>query len=374
MARGYSAAADILTRTRDGQDLNRIWDDFQSALDDYNATRQPLIDLLSAPVDSVIEDITTPGTERFEEASEFGIPVSIRPQPVTTPRAYPFKWYDLRQGYTWQFLANSSARQIDMVLQMAMEANNALEFEQVMKALFNDANRSASLTPGGTVYTVVALYNADGTVPPAYKGLTFAGSHTHYFTTGAAALDSTDLTDVAGTVEHHGFTRAQGYNIVLLVNPAEATVIQTFRRGVVNNNSQTSNYDFIPAQGANQALLLPPGYTLAGNQVPNEFAGLEVVGSWGPYLIVQDYQIPAGYVVAVATQGRATQTNVVGIREHENAQLRGMIQKPGNNNAYPLIDSYFIRGLGTGVRQRGAAAVMQVTASGSYSVPATYAW
>jgi len=372
MAKGYAAAADVLTRTRDGQDLNQIWTDFNAALESYNATRQPLISLLSSPVSTVIEDVTTPGTERFEEASEFGIPVSIRPAPVTVQRAYPFKWYDLRQGYTWQFLAAASGQQIDSVLNMAMEASNALEFEATMKALFNNANRLATVT--GTQYNVLALYNADGAIPPAYKGLTFAGSHTHYFTTGAATLDSTDLTDVAATVEHHGFTRAQGYNIILLVNPAEAAVIQTFRRGVVNNNTQTALYDFIPATGANQALLLPPGYTLAGNQAPNEFAGMEVVGSYGPYLIVQDYQIPAGYLVAVATAGSSTQTNVIGIREHENTQMRGLIIMPGNNSAYPLRDSFFVRGLGSGVRQRGAAAVLQVAVSGTYTVPATYAW
>lgn len=372
MAKGYSVAADVLTRTRDGQDLNQIWADFSAALAEYNATRQPLISLLSSPVTTLIEDITTPGTERFELATEFGIPSSIRPQPVTVQRAYPFEWYDMRQGYTWQFLVNATATQIDAVMSMALEASNALEFEQTMKALFNSANRLA--TVGGTQYNVLALYNADGSVPPPYKGQTFLGSHTHYFTSGAASLDSTDLTDVAGTVEHHGFVRSAGYSIILLVNPAEATVIETFRRGVANNNSQTSNYDFIPAQGSNLSLLLPPGYTVAGGMPPNSFAGMEVHGSWGPYLIVKDYQIPAGYVVAVASQGNSSNTNVIGIREHENDQVRGLIIKPGNTAGYPLIDSYFVRGLGAGVRQRGAAAVLQVTASGSYTVPATYAW
>src|SRR5688572_32046910 len=175
MAKGYSSSADVLTRTRDGQDLNAIWATYTATLSEYNATRQPLIDLLSAPVTSVIEDITTPGTESFEEASEYGIPSSIRPAPVTTQRAYPFKWYDLRQGYTWQFLINAASAQLDAVLDMALEASNRLEFEQVMKALFNNANRTASVS--GTPYTVVALYNNDGTVPPAYKGQTFPGSH-----------------------------------------------------------------------------------------------------------------------------------------------------------------------------------------------------
>jgi hypothetical protein len=100
---------------------------------------------------------------------------------------------------------------------------------------------------------------------------------------------------------------------------------------------------------------------------------MNVVGTYGPYLIVEHGTIPSGYLVAAASAGRSTSLNVVGIRQHSQASLQGVILKPGNNNAYPLIDSMFIRGLGTGVGRRGAAAVMQLTA-GAYAVPAAYAW
>lgn len=378
MPKGYSTSGDILTRTRDGQDLNNIWRSYADALTEFNATRQPLVDLLSGSVTTLIEDIVQPGTNRFEEASEFGIPQSIRTQPTVTQRAYPFKWYDLRSAYTFQFLSGgesgegASAAQLDSIINSAMEADNALVFQQVMKALFNNANRTATIN--ANPYTVTALYNADSSWIPSYKGQSFDGAtHTHYVASGAATLDSTDLTDIAGTVEHHGYTRGEGYNIILLVNPQEADVIATFRRGVANNNGQTSLYDFIPTAGNNFSLMLPPGYTLVGGLNQNQFAGLEVAGSWGPYLIVKDYQIPAGYMVAAATAGMNTSLNVIGIREHANAALRGLVLKPGSNNTYPLVDSYFVRGIGTGVRARGAAAILQVTA-GAWSVPSTYAW
>jgi hypothetical protein len=387
MAKGYGTSADIIFKTRDGQDLNRIWDDYEAALRSFNETRQPLISLLASPLTEVIEDITPPGQERFERASEFGIPQSIRPAPAPTQRAYPFEWWDLRAAYTFQFLnggnsgAPVSSRQLDLILSQAMEADNALQFDLVMKALFNSANRTASVT--GLPYTVTALYNADGAFIPTYKGTSFNGAtHTHYLGTGAGGqtkFDPGDFIELAGTVEHHGYTRAQGYNIVFLMNPADAQAsVQNFVRNTAFNNgiaSPVSLYDFIAAQGQNTTLMLPPGYTLAGGLPNNTFAGMEVLGSWGPYLIVQDAQIPLGYMVAVATAGQSTTTNVIGIREHETASMRGLILKPGNNNAYPLIDSYFIRGMGTGVRQRGAAAVMQLNvASGSYAVPASMAW
>jgi len=384
MAKGYSAKADILTRTRDGQDLNQVWNDFNEALDSFNAARQPLIDLLSSQVTGIVDEVGIPGTERFELATEFGIPQSIRPVPTVTSRAYPFDWYDLRQGYTWRFLTKASTAQLDAVLQQALEAENALVFEQVTKSLFNSANRSATLDGIVTPFTVVALYNADGTVPPPYKGQNFAGSHTHYLGSGAnagqVAFDPQDFLDLAGTVEHHGFTRAQGYNIVFLMNPADAaaSVVKYVRNQAFASGGAvpaTSLYDFIPANGSNFSLLLPPGYQLVGGLAPNSFAGIDVVGTWGPYLILQDYQIPAGYMVAAATAGQSNQLNIIGIREDSDPALQGMILKPGNNNAYPLIDSYFIRGIGAGVRQRGAAAIMKLDNSGgAYTVPASMVW
>lgn len=384
MAKGYSARADILTKTRDGQDLNQVWNDYLSALDDFNAARQPMIDLLSSRVTGIVDEIGAPGTERFELATEFGVAQSIRPTPTVTSRAYPFDWYDLRQGYTWRFLQKATTQQIDAVLNVAMEAENALVFDQVMKSLFNNVNRTATVDGVVTPFTVVALYNGDGSYIPTYKGQSFAGSHNHYLgsgaNTGQVAFDPQDLLDVAGTVEHHGFTRSQGYNIILFMNPADAaaSVVKYVRNQafVSGGTTQvTSLYDFIPTQASNQSLLLPPGYQLTGGLAPNQFAGLEVAGSWGPYLIVQDYQIPAGYMVAAATAGGNTNLNIIGIREDENPALQGLVIKPGNNNAYPLIDSHFIRGIGAGVRQRGAAAIMKLDATGgAYTVPASMVW
>lgn len=384
MANGYSARADILTRTRDGQDLNQVWDDYAAALASFNATRQPLIDLLSSPVTGIVDEITNPGTEQFELATEFGIPQSIRPTPTTQSRAYPFAWYDLRQGYTWRFLQKATTAQLDSVLNVALEAENNLVFQQTMKSLFNNANRTTTIDGFTTPFTVVALYNNDGSYIPPYNGKTFAGTHQHYIgsgtNSGQTAFDPNDFIELAGLVEEHGFSRANGYNIVFLMNPADAAAgpVQFVRNQLfVSGGSTTvkSLYDFIPTQASNQTIMLPPGYTLVGGLAPNTFAGLEVAGSWGPYLIVQNNQIPAGYMVAAATAGNSSQLNIIGIRQDENPALQGLVLKPGNNNAYPLIDSYFIRGIGAGVRQRGAAAIMKLDNSGgAYTVPATYAW
>lgn len=369
MAKGYHAAADLLTRTRDGQDLNELWDQYAEALAAYNATRQPLIDLLSVQVTDPIVDTTAPGTEDFEEATEYGIAVAKRPLLVPTARAYPFKWWDMRAAYTWQFLQKASRQQLDNVMNMAVEAENRLVFLHVMRALFNSANRTTLID--GASFTVEALYNADSRYIPSWDGVDFDSStHTHYVYSGNSSVDSKDLEDLAALVEEHGFTPSRGFDIIIMVNKQEGDVIKTFQRGVTNNNSVKATFDFIPATGT--GFQLPVGWQVAaGSQQSPTLQGLDVIGSYGSYIIVQNGQIPAGYMVAVATAGRNSPANVIGIREDSNPSLRGLVLKPGNNNNYPLIDSHFIRGLGAGVAEPGAAAVMRVHSS-AYAVPSAY--
>lgn len=391
MAKGYNASGDILTRTRDGQDLNAIWQQYNQLLAEFNNQRQPLVDLLSFTVTGAIEDIVQPGQERFEEATEFGIPQGIRPAPVPTARAYPFKWYDTRAAYTFQFLvggpsqsSGASSAQLEAILNTVMEADNQLQFELVMKAFFNSANRTTLVD--GTEYNVPALWNADGAYIPPYDGVTFNGAtHTHYLSSGAnagqTAFDPQDHLDLAKTVEHHGYTRAAGYNVFFLMNStdAEAGIARFVRnQAFVSGGASTvtSLYDFIPSQGQNFAVQLPPGYTLVGGLPPNSFAQLNVIGSWGPYLAVTNGQVPLGYMAAIATRGQSVTTNLIGIREHANPAMRGLVLRPGNTQAgYPLIDSFYIRGLGTGVGPRGAAALMKLdNTGGAYTVPTTFAW
>ena len=65
-------------------------------------------------------------------------------------------------------------------------------------------------------------------------------------------------------------------------------------------------------------------------------------------------------------------SNPVGFRQHSNASLRGLRLLSGAQHDYPLVDSFYQRGFGTGVRHRGAGVVMQITA-GAFAVPAAFA-
>ena len=370
MAQGISASGDILFATRDGQDLNAIWNQYQEMLAAFNATRQPLLDLMTFNVTEIIEDIANAVEEDFEQASEFGLPKSIRPVTTIQQRAYDFNWYDVGTRFTFAYLADAPASQLDTVHAQMVEADNRLQFRLVMRRLFNNNNNNTLIQ--GTAYAAKPLYNADGEFIPNYLTNTFnAATHTHYVVSGAATLDSGDVEQLAGLLEEHGYKASNGYQVIILMNPATVTPqLRAWRAGVTNQNSAVASYDFVPPSGTN--IILPSTVTLFGGQPSSRFAGFDVVGAYGPYLLLQDGNIPVGYLFAFATQGNATSTNLIGIRQHVNASLRGLLLRGGDRNDYPIINSTYVHGLGTGIRQRGSGAIMQITTNGSYTIPAAY--
>ena len=367
-ARGYGTEGDVITQTTDGRDLNHLWEEFSQTLLLRNERRQVLIDFLTFPVQQIIEDVPQVGTDDFEEASEFGEPKSIRPPLSYFSMAYDFKWYDLATRFTWKFLAEATAAQVESFHASALEADNRLVFKKVMNTIFNASNLSATIR--GNNYTVYKFYNNDGTTPPDYNGNTFLSSHNHYLTSGAATIDSDDVESMYEHLRHHGYSEVNGLRMVLMVNPTEGVQIRKFRANTVNNNSKTALYDFIPSTGSAPFIL--PSQGLIGQQVSSDLEGLRVIGSYGPIIVVEEDYIPTGYVFMFATGGKENIQNPVGFREHANTQLRGLRLIPGDRANYPLVNSFYNRGFGTGVRQRGAGVVFQITASGSYTSPTNF--
>jgi hypothetical protein len=233
-----------------------------------------------------------------------------------------------------------------------------------MDALFIPENRTATIDD--ETVDVYALYNGDGTVPPNYLTNTHDGTHTHYLVSGAATVTSGDLDDLQEHLRHHGFGTENGVQHVLLCNSRETKAIKKFR--IANGD----DYDFIPAAGEPLDRILEPGQQVAGNQPAPSYAGVRVVGKYGDLLILENDLFPAGYITIVGTGGSANLNNPVGLREHRDPNLRGLKLVKGVQPDYPLMDSFYTRGFGTGVRQRGGSAVMQIKPSGTYTAPARY--
>lgn len=360
-ARGFNTAGDVLTQTLDGRPLDALFREFQASLGFWNAKRQLIVDLLTFPVTSPIEDVPQGVTEDFEEASEFGVPKGISGFNYFS-LGYDFKFYDLAIRYTWKFLLDATAAQVENMNAMALEADNRLVFQKVLRAVFNNVNRTTNIR--GQNYNVYPFYNNDGTTPPTYKNNTFASTHNHYITSGTVAIQSADMDEIEEHLVHHGYGSQNGSQLVFMVNRTEGNVIRQFRVAT------GASYDFIPAQGAPAFLM--PGMGIEGGRPASTFRGLSVIGSYGPWMIIQEDYIPSGYVMAFATGGEQQATNPVGFRQHTNSSAQGLQLVKGANPDYPLIDSFYRRGFGTGVRHRGAGVVMQITTNGTYAIPTAY--
>lgn len=371
---GAHTHGDIVQRLADGTDPNDLWTEFQQTLEAWNASRQAIVDFLTYPVTQQIESVGQGTLVDFELASEFGVPVGVREALTYFQMGYTLDWYDIATRYTWRFLLDSDARQVEAVHQAILEADNRLIFTKVMNALFRNTNRTASIQ--GQNYNVYSLYNGtDGTVPPTYKTNTFTNTHTHYRFSGAASVDSGDVEEMIDDLRSHGYGDNEGSRLVLMVNKAQGDVIRTFRFGVANNNAAVAKYDFIPAQGTSPLIIpnaLQGAGLLGGNQPPGSIDGMSVIGSYGPAFIVQEDYIPPGYMLLFATGGTANLNNPVGLREHANPAARGLQLVQGPIAQYPLQESYYRRGFGSGIRQRGAAMVMRIHAS-AYAIPTEYA-
>lgn len=367
---GYHTEGDLVTVTLDGIDVNSLWDEFQATLDIYNQKRAQLIGLLTYPVTNLVETVPQVGDATFEEASEFGVPKSSRVTVDYFQLGYDFKWYDVANRFTWKYLADADARQIQAIHNKILEADQKLVFRKVMEAIFDNRNRSTDIRT--QTYNVYPIYNNDGTIPPAYKGETFDGTHNHFVVSAGAQVDSGDLEDAYEHIAEHGFSIENGTTVISMVNRTQAKEIRKFKAGVVNNNGVTANYDFIPAAGQ-PAIIIPNADGLLGERPPSSYKGFRVIGSYADVLIIEESYIPEGYMLTFGSGGAGNLQNLVGLREHANQAMRGLRLLPGNQQNYPLVESFYNRGFGTGVRQRGGAVVTQFKASGSYDIPTVYA-
>lgn len=364
---GINERSDVLTQAGDGSDLNEIWAEIQQTLAVWNRQRESLISKLTFPVTEVIEHVGMPGSTDFEEASEYGQPRGASGYSYVN-RGYDFKFYDLAMRFTWMFLAEAGQNQIRNLTNQALEADERLRFNKVMKTVFNPLN-VAGIADKNIPTTVVKFYNGDGEVPPPFKTNTFTGSHTHYSTTqnlaSSATLTSATLDAVEDDFYSHGYSPQQsGTKLVLMVSRQEGKIVRGFTR------TGGAKYDFIPSSNYGGGIFLPMnGGIIArpGGEMQEE------IGTYGPFHIVEDLYIPSGYLAFFASGGDFSINNPIGIREHANSAYRGLTIIPGSRSDYPLTDSFFRRGFGTGVRQRGAGFLVQVTASATYTVPAIYA-
>lgn len=344
---GFAVRSDVIPTvpgrrglTLDGQSHSDIWTELLERNAAFNRTMGALMSLLVYNVDRAQDRVAIPSNNGFEEATEFGQPRKRRVQYVF--RGFPLRHVDTGVGYSQEFLDSANSREILALsddVEMDWTRENLIE---ALNAIFQDSN----VTDMDGI-SIKRLYNNDGEVPPKWKTYTHAGSHTHYLT--SAALDLAAMAAAELHLTHHGFD-GQMYT---LANKVDVDTI----RGLTG---------FVPAVSADRPIVVDGN--IIGGTSPTSLGGLAVQGYLGKSAIVEEDEIPSGYLVNWSTGGTLSPRNILGMRVHENSSARGLRLVQGTKQDYPLFDAYWDGYLGAGVRQRGGAVVTQIT-GGAYTAP-----
>ena len=271
----------LVNKTADGVDLNLIWDEIETLLAAWNGERQTVASLISypttVPADAVPQSLNV---EPFDEASEFGIPKGVAPPPDYLKVGYTFKDYDKSARYSWRFLRDATAEQVRSVVTRILSGDNQLVNGLVLRRLFDPAEGVNEYS-----HRVFGLWNGtDGIAPPPYMGNTFLSTTSHYLASGAATLDSGDIEACMRLITVKGYGVRPGSQLIILANPAEAEVIQSWRAGEVSDNTMKARYDFVPSSNA------PPFLTsenFHGAIPPPDFHGLKVLGAYGKAWLIE---------------------------------------------------------------------------------------
>ncbi|CAN5672989.1 hypothetical protein BH09ACT7_BH09ACT7_37570 [soil metagenome] len=351
--------ADVM-KLADGVDFNAMFAEIRDLLSVWNQNLDSLVSLITyrtiSPAESVIQK--GDGARLFEKASEFGVPKGAPIDPALL-LGFDYEDYDVASRWSWKYLRNATQAEIRNSVDNILAGHSQTVVAAVLQRLFDNTQIS---TPEGNIS--YGLWAGD-MKPLPFMGKTFAADHSHYLLSGAATLDSEDLESVERLITEHGYGKTQGSKLLLLVSDLEAETISSFRAGVINNNTKVAKYDFIASSSA-------PSYltdkNIVGAVAPGDVAGIECIGSYGRFYVCPHNSIPEGYVAAVASAGAGSPQNPVGYREHSRPEWRGLRMLPGNWGGYPLVESFHQFGMGTGVRNRGAGAVLQL-GTGPYVVP-----
>lgn len=162
----------------------------------------------------------------FERASEFGVPQSNRVPSDVLKLGYTFEDHDLASRYTWKFLRDSTADQVAAIFADVLAADNKLVNTTILNRLFDPRRKSTSSVRRATGCTPATTAS-----PASLPRKSFPSSTTHYLASGASVIDSSDVETAIKAVTTKGYGRQPGSKLLLLVNPEEGELVQSWRAG-----------------------------------------------------------------------------------------------------------------------------------------------
>lgn len=320
--------------TLDGIDANEMWNEFQAALADYNTGMDALVASLTFPTTQENFQVLQ-GSFEFEKYADYTLPDAQDLGYASI--SVPIDDWDLRVAYTFARILETTSVELNARHSTALKADVRLQMREVLRA----ALRKEGVTYNGV--TSKPFYNADGVVPPTYKTNTFDATHTHYAGINGSTGLGTALSAGIDHLVHHGFES----EIVAMCNRATAKLVK----------AQTG---FVKVEGA-----VGTDRTIVG--APD---GANVVGWFDDATVIQEDWMPANFVFLTSVQGGANSPdNPLAFRESQAAGARGLILKRGTDPDYPLVDSFYYRKFGTGVRQRGNGYAIEIGSDTTYDSP-----
>ena len=321
--------------TTDGIDFNEIWyRGVVPAMDAYRVASLPVLDRMAMPYDESIFKYAIATRNGWQK-------IGTGQQPdrriVEWAWVYPkVEKYGVAVGTDRDTLLRSTGREIMINLQRPFREDPENVLSQMLRVMMIDPSTSNA---GGGFWNGAFATEEGITAPPAFQQNTFAASHNHYFTSGAATYTVASLSQAVETIMHHGYTG----QIVALCNSLQRQELED-NASFVSTSVQVKNpvTDAVSIDGFNQV------FRVLG--VDHYVTAL----------------VPSGYVLYMVVSEAEGNRPLI---HYEPRNLRGLQVFPGRDPNHPLIDSFWERWMGFKVWLRGAGACMQITASASFTDP-----
>jgi hypothetical protein len=344
----------------------------RQALAYYNQTADAILGLLANRTTTVQERFPfgTIGGGLLQPGAELGRALAVRPnQGAEFDVAYPIDRFRTRAIFTPEYLLRATVADVQAVTVQALIDDFNTMFRTTLAALFDNANYTfidpKDIGAGAGTLTIRRLFNADGTTGNIYMGngrLVNMASLNHYKVSGNAAFTNSAFLLARDTLKNVGLNG----NIILFISEDDADDVSLLSDFVGAENAFAyDNYGI----GRDPNITVPPGsetpraivtYPRAIGRIRN--AGQVVTLPW----------MPSGYIFAMD----ATSDRPLVVRESDLAQLRGfrltgndVVGDPPLDGPDPILNKYWERVFGVGVRNRGNGVVVQITASGTYTAP-----
>lgn len=344
----------------------------RQALAYYNETANAILGLLTNRTTVVQERFPfgTLGGGLLQRSAEFGQVLAVRPTVgAEFDVAYPIERYATRAIFTPEYLLRARVQDVQAVtVQMIVDDYNTL-FRTVLEALFNNANYSfvdpKDIGAGAGTLTIRRLFNADGTAGNIYLGngkLVNMATLNHYKTSGNASFTNNAFLMARDTLRNIGLNS----NIVFFISEEDADDVSLLSDFVGADNAFA--YDNFGI-GRDPNITVPPGNETPRAIVtyPNAIGRIRNAGQ-----VVTLQWMPSGFIFAMDT----TAERPLVIREADVPRLRGfrltgndVVGEPELDGPNPILNKYWERIFGVGVRNRGNGVIVQITASGTYTAP-----